>query len=104
MQNFLDLFKYDNKLIVAKYSSNYFSKYDFNYIVISLNHDNSGLSWIRGILKRRKFIYFKDIEDVITSYQTVNIIIKKKNYIFKFPTNTQALIFYKGINEMRVSS
>ena len=103
MQNFLDLFKYDNKLIVAKYSSNSFSNDKYNYIVISLIHDKSGLTWIRGILKRRKFIYFKDIEDVITSYQTVNIIIKKKNYIFKFPTNTQALIFYKGVNEMRTN-
>ena len=104
MQNFLDLFKYDNKLIVAKYSSNLCSNYKFKYIVLSLNHDNTGLTWLRGILKRRKFIYFKDIEDIITSYQTVNIIIKKKNYIFKFPTNTQALIFYKGVNEMRVRS
>ena len=103
MQNFLDLFKYDNKLIVAKYSSSSCSNDNYNYIVISLIHDNTGLTWLRGIIKRRKFIYFKDIEDVITSYQTVNIIIKKKNYIFKFPTNTQALIFYKGVNEMRTN-
>ena len=103
MQNFLDLFKYDNKLIVSKYSYNLCSNYKFKYIVLSLNHDNTGLTWISGILKRRKFIYFKDIEDIITSYQTVNIIIKKKNYIFKFPTNTQALIFYKGVNEMRTN-
>ena len=78
------------------------SDYKFKYIVLSLNPDNSALYWLRGILKRKKFIYFKDIEDVITSYQTVNIVIKGKNYIFKFPTNTQALIFYKGVNEMRV--
>lgn len=97
MQDFLDLFKYDNNLIVAKYSS----KDKFNYITLSLTHDNKGLSWVRGILKRRTFIYFKDIENVITSYQMVNIIVKGKSYIFKFPNNKQTIIFYKGINELR---
>ncbi len=97
MQEFFDLFKYDNNLIVAKYSS----KDKFNYITLSLNYKKDGLNWVRGILKRRKFIYFKDIEEVIISYQLVNLLIKGKSYIFKFPTNTQCLTFYKGINELR---
>ncbi len=100
MQDFFDLFKYDNNLIVAKYSS----KDKFNYITLTLNYKKDGFSWIRGILKRRKFIYFKDIDDLIISYQTINIIIKGKYYIFKFPTNTQSIIFYKGLNELMVTT
>ena len=93
MEDFFDLFKYDNNLIVAKYSS----KNNFNYITLTLNYKKDGLSWVRGILKRRKYIYFRDIENIITSNETVNIIIKGKSYIFKFPTNYQTLIFYKGL-------
>jgi len=100
MQDFFDLFKYDNNLIVAKYSS----KDKYNYITLKLNYKKDGFSWVRGILKRRKYIYFKDIDALITSNQTINFTSKGKYYMFKFPNNTQAVIFYKGLNELRSRS
>lgn len=98
MQDFFDLFKYDNNLIVAKYSS----ENKFNYVTLTLNYKRDGFSWVRGILKRRKFIYFKDIGTLITSHQTINFTCKGKYYMFKFPNNTQTVIFYKGLHELRL--
>jgi hypothetical protein len=107
MQEFFDLFKYDNNLIVSKYVSDS----AFNYITLSLIHDNTGLSFLRGILKRRKFIYFRDITDVYISFEKViiTVMIKKtfgknetKVYHFRFPNRYQANVFYKGIKMLSV--
>ena len=107
MQEFFDLFKYDNNLIVAKHVSGN----EFNYITLSLIHDNTGLSFLRGILKRRKFIYFRDIIDVYISYEKVSITVlikktfglpKTKVYHFRLPNRYQANVFYKGIKMLSV--